>query len=239
MEFAKKMVIVPQEVLERFQPTNTSEAVKEDNLDAEMHRILNNKRLGDGEKWKLYQQVLQRYLHVADQKRQPVNLPIMDTPEGVASDNMLRTSRALIDEIVETFPSGYKLQVRNLLRELTSKGDVVNWTSDGSVYVRGKKIPNSNIKDVINSIVRARKKNVIPNGWKEVMTVLKEINIPTTYIGSEQALRFIDHVPVIAGVASEEDTSPEIDRPPITPLHKRLRDERKRQQVPKWLPFKK
>jgi len=63
MESAKKMVMVPPELLSRLEqrPPITSDGGGSGGLDDEMHNILNNKTLDDNTKWKLYQQVLQRH----------------------------------------------------------------------------------------------------------------------------------------------------------------------------------
>ena len=62
--YARKMVVVPPELIARLEQNKSTvgaAAVENNNLDAEMTRILNDKQLGDNEKCKLYQQVLQRH----------------------------------------------------------------------------------------------------------------------------------------------------------------------------------
>ena len=72
MEHAKKIILLPQESVERLQTTLGKDKIKSvqtpgsvtSRLDAEMNEILNSPTYKDErEKWSLYRQVLQRYLH--------------------------------------------------------------------------------------------------------------------------------------------------------------------------------
>ena len=223
LEYAKKMVIVPPELIARLEHNNTSHqsSSSSSNLDAEMTRILNDKRLADNDKWKLYQQVLQRHLHVSATKREPIGLPIVDTEMGLVESKMQRSAAALVDEIVESFPKIYKSEARSLLRCMARKGDLISWDSDGFVYVENKIIPNSNIVDILHSIVRARKVNPLPTGWREVMQALKDMHIPITYINNEEAKRFLGHEVVDPPITSPGTSS--YQSPGRTPMMNRLR----------------
>lgn len=189
MEHAKKMVIVPQEFIERMKNIDTN-SIKtprpSGTLDSEMLKLLNNKDLDDSEKWKQYQQVLQRYLHFASQKRKPIQLSIIDSGE---SD--LKTSGTIdIEEIVDSFPKSYKSDARNLLRSMERRSDLITWDKNGTVFVKNDKIPHSNIIDITHDIVRSRKP-VQPTGWDQVMQVLRDINIPTQYIGNTFTRKYL------------------------------------------------
>ena len=72
MEHARKMILLPQESVKRLQATLGNDKIKSvqtpgsvtSRLDAEMKEILNTPTYKDErEKWTLYRQVLQRYLH--------------------------------------------------------------------------------------------------------------------------------------------------------------------------------
>lgn len=233
MEYAKKMVVVPQELIERLQ-TGEDGRRSDNSLDAEMHHILNDKRIDDGEKWKQYQQVLQRFLHFSASKREPINLPVVETEIGKTQERMHRTASALVDELVDTFPKIYKGDARNLLRAMARTGDLVSWDGEGAVYVRNVKIPNSNIVDIMHNIVRVRKVDRLPVGWREVMGALKEMNIPTEYINNPTALQMLGRergdtsVPVSPG--SVMYSAP--------PTHRRLRrSEDAPSPVQRWEPY--
>jgi len=225
MEYAKKMVIVPPELISRLQHQSSTDTHRASNsrLDEEMHRILNDKSLGDNEKWKHYQQVLHRHLQVTAHQRTPINLPIVDT-ESSTDDGMHRTSSALVDEIVDSFPKTYKQTARNLLKAMTRRSDIINWDSDGAVFVRNEKIPSSNIVDILHSIVKIRKMTDKPAGWDHVMSAIKEMNIPREYINNEAALQFLGYKSRLQDVMSSYTFSrPNVSLLQSTPLANRLR----------------
>lgn len=81
MQHAKKMLLVEPELIERFKTNNESAPENSlSRLDSEMQRILNSK-IGDREKWALYSQALQRYLHVTEEGRKPLKLSILTNIE--------------------------------------------------------------------------------------------------------------------------------------------------------------
>jgi len=234
-------VVVPPELIARLEHNKSAAgaaaAAENNNLDAEMTRILNDKQLDDSEKWKLYQQVLQRHLHMTAAKREPINLPIVDTEMGATQDRMQRTATALVDELVESFPKIYKSEARSLLRTMARRDDLVSWDSDGFVYVKNQKIPGSNIVDILHSIVRVRKVDPLPVGWHEVMQTLKEMRIPTTYICNEEALRFLGQEPgrTTASPRSVMYSPSSASTPKRTPILQRLRP-RPLNQGPSYIP---
>ena len=79
MNHAKRLVLVPENTLERLQQrqqiltTPVTQTLKK--LDGEMSDILSSNQLDNEEKAKLYNQVLQRYLTYYDQrKNQPIHV---------------------------------------------------------------------------------------------------------------------------------------------------------------------
>lgn len=183
MENAKKMIIISPDVLQRIQNTQQPSSANKlagdtvSELDREMSTLLNNKNLGDQDKWEKYQQVLQRYLHFASQKRKPIQLPVVEM--NVVDDG--RNSALGNEQIVETFTKTYKKDARNFLKVLEGKKDLISWGDDGVVYIYKEKIPHSNIIDLLHDVIRVRK-SIQPPGWKQLMQLLKEINIPNEFV---------------------------------------------------------
>lgn len=81
MQHAKKMLLVEPELIERLKESNenTSENTLS-RLDSEMQKILQSK-MNDRDKWTLYSQALQRYLHIIEEGRRPLKLSILTEPE--------------------------------------------------------------------------------------------------------------------------------------------------------------
>jgi hypothetical protein len=190
------MVVIPQDLLERMQTVSTSASATNTtshprssykSLDDEMEEILNNRKLDDNEKWKLYKQVLHQFLNVASNNRMPINLPIAD---AVPVKEIIY-DQGQLESIIDTFSKSYKADARNLLRYITRNDSLIRWNHKYEVNVGGLRIPNSNIIDLLHSIIRVRSTNQLPPGWYEVMDTLKKMNVPREYIRNPRALQYM------------------------------------------------
>lgn len=85
MEHAKKMLLVDPSVLEKINQPNTTDNPLS-RLDTEMQNILKSD-MEERKKCTLYLQVLQRYLHFAEEGRRPIKLPIVSNIEVSDMDN--------------------------------------------------------------------------------------------------------------------------------------------------------
>lgn len=76
MENTKKMILVEPDFIEKLKHTDNAPLNSLSRLDEEMQKILKSK-IEDREKWALYSQALQRYLHITETDRKPFKVPIM------------------------------------------------------------------------------------------------------------------------------------------------------------------
>ncbi|CAH3017891.1 unnamed protein product, partial [Porites evermanni] len=125
MNHTKRMVLVPENTLERLQKRQqilrrpVTQTLK--NLDSQMGDILKSEQLDDEEKARLYNQVLQRYLTYYDQRKgHPLHVKLTtpktkETPKPVENaeyteeaspDNSLPT--AVEQEVMKSVPKIYK-----------------------------------------------------------------------------------------------------------------------------------
>lgn len=87
MENVKKMLLVEPDFIERLKRSENSVENSSSRLDGDMEKILKSK-VNDREKWALYSQVLQRFLHIAESNRKPIKIPIvMDGVEHTIQEN--------------------------------------------------------------------------------------------------------------------------------------------------------
>lgn len=215
MENAKKMIIISPDDLQRIQSQqnqvkpsgNRHDTVSE--LDREMLSLLNNKDLSDQDKWSQYQQVLQRYLHFASQKRKPVQIPVIDLE--TQKHKTLNT-----DELVETFTKTYKSDAKNLLRHIGKRHEKIDWDDNGTLFINGEIVPNTNIIDLLHDIIRVRKATQ-PQGWKQMIHALKDISTPIEFITNPFARNYYER---LKGYVSPSDKS-------IKPAYSFTEEERK------------
>ena len=92
-------------------------------LDVEMTSILDQKHLNDGDKVKMYNQVLQRYNHFSDRRnKQPTRVVVVNddattetsTPEKPAAAAPTTAAPSTIEaDIVDSVPKAMKVKVKN------------------------------------------------------------------------------------------------------------------------------
>ena len=81
-----------------------------------------------------------------------------------------------VEFILETIPKTFRLKGKALLSHMRRSG--VDWNEKGEVSIQGKLLPNSNIADIANNLLRYRKKSKTPANADDVYDALKRNNIP-------------------------------------------------------------
>lgn len=76
MENTKKMILVEPDFIEKFKHSEKAPLNSLTRLDEDMQKILASK-IEDREKWALYSQALQRFLHLTETDRKPFKIPII------------------------------------------------------------------------------------------------------------------------------------------------------------------
>ena len=166
------MILVPQTSVERLQNTFARDKIKSvqtpgsvtSRLDAEMNDILNSSTCKDErEKWSLYRQVLQRYLHFKEaetrgqdeKSKTKIQTSVEEFPQE-RSNEMDEAEEEEKDEdvyIIDIVPEKYRKKAESLVRRLRAGGGVV-WNNAGAVTIDGVVVPGANIIDSINDAMR-------------------------------------------------------------------------------------
>ena len=181
MNHTKRMVLVPENTLERLQQRQqiltppVTQTLK--NVDSEMTDILSSKQLYDEEKAKLYNQVLQGYLTYNDQRKgQPLHVKLtthkpVETPKPESSEQSQEPTTevetipsAVEEEVIKSLPKLYKSGARQLLDKIKQNRDVLHWNEKGELVYQNKPISGSHVVDLVNDILRHRK-GFEPVGW--------------------------------------------------------------------------
>ena len=77
MNHVKKMILVPHDTVARMHDTTApTPQTQMSSLDTEMSYILRKQYADDSEKWKKYNETLQRYLHFANENRKPLAIEL-------------------------------------------------------------------------------------------------------------------------------------------------------------------
>lgn len=229
MEHARKFILLPRESLDKLEEmknkipcTNSVQTPGDElsRLDNKMSEILNSKNITDEtEKWKIFEQTLQRFLRMMAHLRIPTESDQENPIIKIEAKNYLPD-----EAILESVPGKYTLKAKLLLRALhNTANSILTWDEKGVVTIHGSAIQGSNIIDLINEAMRPRK-TFNPVGRTQFARLLREINIPRECIGNkdllsagltvEKSLR-IPKVTVSRGGRDSTDASP-LPRTPIS-----------------------
>jgi hypothetical protein len=193
MEHAKKMILVEPAVYEKTHQLRPTLPNTISQLDEEMNDVLSNKNIGDHEKWTRYSQVLQRYLHMVKVARKPFEITVTNTQPVPDNDVGQKFDTPLSDgEILSCVPKTFQSKAEVFLKKLKNTPSIT-WDNRGVVSIENIVIPDSNVTDLINDILRHRKSMPDPKGWQIFAEALKSINMPFEVIGNWKRRAFISN----------------------------------------------
>jgi hypothetical protein len=183
MKHAKRMILVPEDMLNRYEQKQKIETspitATMMHKDAEMSNTLQQTDMPNDQKEKLFYANLERYLNLKQQKDSQVPTvqlaPIKENPVRELSDAV----------IVETVPKRMRERATAILNRLKTRPDIISWDNTGQVKIEGESILQSNISDLISDAVRARK-NFKPKGSNEFFHALSKMNMPKDLVRNHE-----------------------------------------------------
>lgn len=266
MESVKKMILIEPEVIERLKTDNSNESIKNlSRFDEEMHNVLKSK-IDDREKWALYLQTLQRYLHFIGETRKPLQLPLLSCDEegnvikgtvnseqgaynkgseegadnkGTSTETNQQNiySKSLLLGLI---PKSYQSKGGLLVDILLKNNDKIFWNDKGVVFINKREISKSNIIDLLNDILRPLKSSS-PNGWVEFARCLEELKVPLSYIGNPKRatyMKILTKSPNYSKKDEETETSEHYFTPKITTSSSGDQEKRGRKiNWERWTPY--
>ena len=69
------------------------------------------------------------------------------------SQQLSATDKQIIDSVLKTMRNLAKL----MIQKLKDHSDVIGWNDNGQLVLEGSAVPNSNIVDLVNDVMRKRK----------------------------------------------------------------------------------
>ena len=228
MEHAKKMILVEPRVLESIsRPQPVEDATNRDLKETSraMYDVLNSN--GDvNDKANAYQQALWGFLqrYKKYKKRQPLG-----KVELTSKKKKKKKKRTLAEEeeeeeeeeekekeeeedVVETetldsIPVGLKGKAGRLLKRLKTNPEI-KWNDRGEITINGQYIRRSNLVDLVNDVLRARKTAPDPTGWEEFADVLRNSNVAQELIGNPTRWNYIRGATPVRKRFDEEYATP-------------------------------
>nr|CAD7433604.1 unnamed protein product [Timema monikensis] len=127
-----------------------------------------------------------------------------------------------IPALLNTISAQARKKAELLLEHIISRGGI-SWDSNGEVSIQDTPLRGSNIVDLVNDLVRARRHSE-PSGWREFLTALQKINVPKEFIVNPKRLAPI--------------RNPTPVPQPLTPSQRPKKKKMKREDENRWLPFR-
>ncbi len=155
-------------------------------LDQDMRRILEDYSISPESKLTQYYNTLRRYDTVQGTvgkiERQKTT-PTITTPNKMESP--------LLDEdLLENVPKSQRNNAKLLLKYV-KENPSLKWNSAKELIFNGKRIPGSNIIDLVNDTTRNAKNRAPVTGWKEFTEALMQKNIPRQAVGNNKRWEYI------------------------------------------------
>ena len=189
----KKMILVDQNSLERMRSTPTPALNRASALDDEMQRVMDKPNLSDHERWAAYNELLQRYLGLKQEARQPVSIPILETSRSAANAGPYPVSNQpdpVLHQLISAVPKSHAKKAQLLYNLLKRNAQHITWNDAGECTINGSLLRGSNITDLISDVIRTRK-NFQPLYHGEFAKVLSLVNAPQDLIGNSDRWKLV------------------------------------------------
>ena len=165
-------------------PDPLSDAVLD--IDREMKSVLARTDMTDCDKALEYQQTLNRYLMRVNQYNKRSEPPLKSSfQESKPMEDQVDINKSRLESrLIDTIPKTLREKAKLLLAHIKDTAPLT-WNERGEIVSKGEVLQNSNITDLINETVRARKLGEAPRGWSTFSQALRESNVPIDLIGNK------------------------------------------------------
>ena len=185
------MILVPHESVAQLQsdlPKPPAPVGSFSKMDADMEKILADKHLNEFDKYMQYESVLQRYMSKLSRQKKDVSV-FLNAEEEETPPKVAHPPPPPLKE------EKYKFEAKNIkgpmLFSVLSKTAGVDISADGDLKLKGKVL--GNVDNLIDGALRNKKGK--PEGWTEFTKILKNINIPLSFVNNIELKNYIKDKP--------------------------------------------
>ena len=192
MDLMRRVYLTQQEMLkftkEKRQDSLSPNLPKYYEARQEMNDWLEKDDVPEDTKATMYAQQLQRVKQLKNQVFRPESSPVQmitqtertmtsELHSATPSEQFNATDKQIIDSVPKTMQNRAKL----LIQKLKDHSDVISWNDHGQLVLEGSIVPNSNIIDLVNDVMRKRK-DFNPEHSNTFAKALAKINVPEDYL---------------------------------------------------------
>ena len=130
----------------------------------------------------MYAQQLQRANQLKNQVFRPGPSPVqMVSHTEQTMTSISDTSQQLSAQIIDYVPKTMQNRAKLLIQKLKDHSDNISRNDNGQLVLEGSIVPNSNIVDLVNDVMRKRK-GFNPENSNTFAKALAKINVPEDYL---------------------------------------------------------
>ena len=225
MDLMRKVYLTQQEMLkfmkEKRQDSLSSNLRKYYEARQEMNDWLEKDDVPEDTKATMYAQQLQRVDQLKNQVVRPEPSPLQMithkeqtvTSESDTSEQLSAADKQIIDSVPKTMQNRANL----LIQKLKDHSDVISWNDNGQLVSDGSTIPNSNIVNLVNDVMRKRK-GFNPEHSSTFAKALAKINVPEDYVRNPDR---IDSIRWYRRLQDSQTPGPSFVSEPLTEVPRR------------------
>ena len=188
MDLMRRVYLTQQEMLkfikEKQQDSLTPNLRKYYEARQEMNDWLEKDNVAEDTKATMYSQQLQRVKQLKNQVFRPEPSPVQmitQTERTMTSESdsvsPSQQLNATDKQIMNSVPKMMQNHAKLLVQKLKDHSDVISWNDNGQLVLEGSIVPNSNIVDLVNDVMRKRK-GFNPEHSNTFAKALAKINVP-------------------------------------------------------------
>jgi hypothetical protein len=200
MNKAKKMRLISDDEYQQLikqcsSPPSTTALESQVHMNqSQMDKQLYNK-MGDDQKWKLYQGALHRMLDASGQlDKKPVKVQfdnsLLDTSDSFSQlSNSHPHSESEVSSFINLFPKGQQEKAVSV-KQYLDDCDSIQWDEQsGEVSLHGNSVVKSHIADLVSYLIKPSRTK--PVGASEFVSHLSKSNVPLSVIGNTTVRKLI------------------------------------------------
>ena len=187
----RKMALIPIEMLQQIRTKPDLTPLKNPNQDqlvksmGKMDRILNDSSLPEDIKSNRVSQT-QKDLSIYSNKIMNQQVGVPPPPPPSPSKSVLPEQNPLF---TNSFPKTFQTPANHLLTTLKNNPGVISWNADtNEVTIDGRKLPGSNIIDLIGDVLRNRKSSNPPEHSDAFLRALAKLNVPEELVKNKSRI---------------------------------------------------
>ena len=155
-------------------------------LDQQMRQLVDDASVPLEQKLQQYYNTLKRYQHVYKETYdKPVSVKVVDEDKQLLGK--LPVSEV---DLVNRLPKP-KRQSAKLLLKYVQNNPNISWNNANELVLKGRRVPGSNIYDLITDISKDGRNRAPAIGWEEFTTSLIQQNIPKEAVGNATRWQYI------------------------------------------------